>query len=310
MAKNRSGSEHTSPLGPVLRESRSHLKPLIWLGPGLEVLAAGGAVVDAVPAWAAGSFIVAVPLATLADYQRRRIRVLEDEVRQLYHYDRRYLHYTSRLTFAPSDVEGFWAGSYECGRTFVAIKPIRSWNWNITRRTEGDLPFSEFPPTVDLLTCLRSDDGICELQSPHKQGANFAFRIRFEPMIRPGEQVTLLVKVNIPVYKPATREILRRRPPPKVPPPGEAEYSTTDILYPIDNLEKEIVIPERLRSRSHGLQVLRGDNDFAQESDEIDQNAAFTVGRGVVQGDNAWILRLSRHRPQLKTTYRIYWELP
>lgn len=299
-----------TPLDVFLADVRRHTRPLLLTSAAIECAAAAATVASVVPAWAAGAMLVGIPLGSLGLYEQRRARALQEQVRQLYHLDRKYARYLSRWTLGESDRSGSWSGTHHGERDFIALKPIRKWTWNITRRAEDDLPFSTAPPVLRNQRVRRSGPGTCTFHSPHKQGANLSFRIEFDPMLRPGERVSLAFDIYVPAYKPATLELLRARPASAIPPPGEADFTSTDISYPIDTFVKELVIPERLDSRRHGLQVLLRDNEFLEEVQFIDAHECFSIDRSSVDNENVWLLRLERYQPPIRATYRFYWKPP
>jgi hypothetical protein len=243
-------------------------------------------------------------------YERRRAGYLKDQVRQLYHYDKKYFRFYTRCSFREAEVPGFWAARYHVERDFVALKSVRHWTWTVNRRTEDDMPFSVHPPVISHRHATRTGSGECHFLKPHKSGANFSFRVEFDPPLRPGERAQISVDIDFPVMKPATLAQLRLRPASPAPVPGEAEFSSTDIESVIDEFVKEIVIPERLGSRRHGLQVLRRSAEFDEEATFVREHECFQVNRSRVDNQPVWNLRLERFQPPIKTCYRTYWELP
>jgi hypothetical protein len=147
-------------------------------------------------------------------------------------------------------------------------------------------------------------------REPHKQKTTLAFRVEFEPPLRAGERVSLAFDIDVCQHKPASLERLRERPQPPIAPPGEAEFSSYDVVHPVDVFVKEVVIPERLGASRFGLQVIRRDNEFAEEAERVRSNGMFDVTRIIADGESAWRLRLERPDPPLRTTYRLYWTPP
>jgi hypothetical protein len=307
---NSSGKSLTSAPGAAHAQAQKHARPLVWIGTAAEVIAASGALFSKLPSWMASSLIVGIPLLSLSIYQWRKADFLGKQVKQLYHYDRKYTVSISRWTMRESEVQGYWAGVHHGEREMIALAPIGKWTWNISRRADDDLPFYNHPPTLMNLRATRSGVGNCSFMEPHRQGANLTFRIEFDPMLRVGETVSISFDIDVPVYKPATLEGLRRRPAPAIAAPGEVEFSSIDIVYPVDKFISEIVIPESLGSRRHGVQVLLRDNEFSEEASFLRDKNAFVVDRSSVDNMPVWILRVERDNPPIKASYRIYWEPP
>jgi hypothetical protein len=302
--------EDLTPVDVLLAEMRRHARPLVLVSAAIECVAAAATIASAVPPWAAGAILAGVPLGSLGLYERRRATLLKEQISQLYHFDRKYTRYVSRWTLGSSERQGYLSGTHHGERDLVALRPIRKWTWNISRRSDGDLPFSDAPPVLRNKYVTRSGSGTCSFRDPHRQASSLAFRIEFDPMLRPGERVSLSFDLEVPVYKPATLELLRARPSPTVPTPGEADFTSADISFPIDSFVKELVIPECLESRRHGLQVLLRDNEFAEESELISSHSWFSIDRPRIDNEVVWRLRLERYQPPIRATYRLYWEPP
>ncbi|MER5648168.1 hypothetical protein [Streptosporangium sp. NPDC002524] len=306
----RNGQGRSARSSEFEKQAKRHARPLVLIGTAAEVIAAASTLTSKLPDWVASAIIVGIPLATFGLYQWRRARFLDDQVKQLYYFDRKYVRSLSRWTMRESEVDGYLNGTHHGEREMIALAPIRQWTWSIMRRAEGDLPFYDHPPVLRNQQASRSGAGVCIFRQPHKQGTSLSFRIEFDPMLRPGERVNISFDIDVPVYKPATLEGVRMRPSPRVATPGEAEFSSTYIEYPVDELVKEIVIPERLRTYRHGIQVIRLDNEFAEEANFVSNNECFHIDRSTIDNQAVWILRLERYRPPLNTLYRIYWEPP
>lgn len=295
-------------LDRLLAESRRSGKPLLWSATAIEALAAGSTIAAALPPWLAGALLAGIPLASLSIYQQRRATVLARQVRELYDFDRKYVIYLSRWVMCESSIDGYWSGSHHGEREMVVLKPIRRVNWSITRRNESDLPFSTALPYLDRSHAERSGSGRCTFNAPHKAGTTLAFGIDFEPMLRVGETVSLEFDLVVPLYKPGTLALLRDRPSAAVPTPGETDFTSTIVSYPIEQFTKEVIIPERLGSRHHGIQVMNHDNDLTAESEYVRRHNCFDVRTTSADGESAWLLQLNRVRPPIGATYRVFWE--
>lgn len=272
-----------------------------------EGLAAGAVVIQALPLWAATPVLVGVPLASWGWASHRRNVVLRRLLSQLDHYDRRYDEFASRWVLGPRAGDHL-AGTHHARRAMIARQPIRHLTWHIDSRSDDDISY--VGGTVTDRAARRSGQGECIFLEPHHSMSKFSFRVRFEPALRPGEELDLSYTVHIPSFRTAHLGALRTRPAPPVAPPGEAEFCDSTVAFPIERYVKEVVIPVALGTTRHGLQVLRRDQEFRDEASAIERNGDFSVQRTTWDGDDAWVLRLTRHRPPIKTKYRIYWEPP
>lgn len=232
-------------------------RPLVWTATIAECIAAASTIYSKLPPWLASAVLVGIPLGALSWYQWYRARDLADQVRQLYNFDRKYVRFLTRWTLRKSEVSGYFAGTYHGERDLVALRPIRKLEWNISRRSDDDMPFSVYPPTLYNQRISRTGDGVCKFNSPHKLEANFTFRIEFDSMLRPGERVSVSYDVDVPVFKAGTLERLRRRPMALIQAPRDSDYSSTDVSYPMEEFIKEVLILESLGTTRHGLQVLQ-----------------------------------------------------
>jgi hypothetical protein len=299
-----------SQAGFLLDQTRALSKPVLWLATILEGAAAVASLSTKMPPWILSALLVGIPLAVYSIHLGRMNRQLRNQVIHLYHYDRRYQFFLSRWTMRKSAVMGYWDATLHAERRFTCLRPMRSMRWNINRRSEDDMPFNKHLPQLKGYTATRSGHGLCVFREPHRTGASLTFRVEFDPKLRPGEEVVMQWELDVPVYKPGTIEFLRERPAPQVPPPGEAEFTTTDVTYPIDEFVKEVIIPEKLMSSRHGVQVLRRDNEFVEEEEFLNRTGNFEVLRTDSNGESVWAIRIVRKNPPIKTAYRIYWRPP
>lgn len=289
---------------------RRHLSPVVWAATVLQAVAAVATLADYVPSWAAGAMLVGIPLGSLALDRHLRLRRAEARLRESTFLDRHYARVLSRWTFCESSDPAYWDATHHGERDFVVLQPIRAWTWSIHRRSDDDVPNSARPAVLRNQVATRSGHGHCVFRPPHKQKSTLAFRVEFEPPLRPGERVTLAFDLDVNQHKPATLERLRERPRPAVATPGEAEFTSYDVVHPIDLLVKEVIIPERLDASHFGLQVLRRDTEFVEEAELVRAHGLFDVSRTTVGGESAWRLRLERLEPPLRTTYRLCWTPP
>jgi hypothetical protein len=277
---------------------------------GLESTAAIASLATRLPGWVLSAVLVGVPLLTFSFHEWKVSRQLRDQVIRLYHYDRKYELHSSQWVMRKSTVHGYWDATNYSEREFTCLNPMRSMKWEINRRTDDDMPFVDHPPALRDCSVTRSGDGVCVFREPHKSRTSLAFRVEFDPMLRPGEEVSVKWELDVPVYKPGTLEMLRKRPAPQIPPPGEVEFTTTDCEYPIQEFVKEVVIPDELMSSRHGVQVLRRHNELTEEQDHLRDTDSFKIFRSTRNGVSVWVLRIQRHNPPIKAAYRIYWQLP
>ena len=289
---------------------RRRLGPLVWTATGLEALAAGSAIAARVPAPIASALLVGIPLGSFALDRHRRLQSLERRFRELYTFDRRYERVLSRWTFRESGDPEYWDATHHGEREMTVLAPMASWRWSIQRRSDDDVPAGAPSPVLRNHFATRSGPGDCTFLQPHKQKSTLAFRIEFEPRLRPGETVSISFDLDVFQHKPATLEALRRRPVPAIAPPGESEFSSYDVTFPTARLTKEIVIPERLGAGRFDFQALLRDNDFTVEAQHIREHALFDATQVKVDGQPAWRLRLERVAPPLRATYRLCWRLP
>lgn len=302
-----SASAESNHVEAALAEARRSTRPLIWFATAAECFAAAATIASKVPLWLVSPILVGIPLLTFAIVQWRRARAATKQLRQLYHYDRQYLRYVTSWVMSEGPDPNYWAGTHHAERKMVALRPISYFTWNITRRSDDDNPFSGV--TVTNRQATRSGDGLCTFKDPHKQSSNFTFRVEFEPSIRPGETVELSFDVFVPKHKCANVASLSSRPRPTIPSPGGSDYSSTDISYPIEEFIKEVVIPENLRSRAHGVQTLMK-TDFPAEKEHLDKTGGITISRVQVDEGGAWKVRVERKQPPIGCTYRVVWMPP
>ncbi|WP_433263231.1 hypothetical protein ACQPWR_25500 [Micromonospora vinacea] len=305
-------SREVSPVDRLLAGTRRHSKPVFWVATGVEALAAASTLASKTPGWVASGLLVGVPAAAFATHLWRQNRLLRGQVQQLYQFDRRYLHYSSRHIYRAAPSTDFWAVTKIIERRIVALRPVRYFTWSNVRRADDDISytFGDVVPSVHDRWAQRTGSGRCTFLPLYKKAAALAFRIEFDPMLSPGEEVSISMRLEIPLATTGTLEALRRRPLPKVPTPGEAEFSAIDISYPVDDFLFEVVIPDSLRSRRHGLQVLAGDNEMTDETQHIKRQGIFTIDHSIVDEKSAVIASLKRSQPPVRSTYRIHWEVP
>lgn len=307
--KKRSGTGEVAELAPVFADVRRSTQPLIWVGTVVEVITAGAAVASLVPDWAVSGLLVGIPAVTFAIVQRRRASSAIGQVRQLYNYDRKYTEYFVRWTLGPSEDPRYWSGINYTHRKFVALKPMRTWEWSVSRRSDDDVPFSNV--SLRNRSVTRTQDGTAVFREPHLTTSRFKFAIEFDPPLRVGEWATLSFEALVPTHKVASLELLRNRLKPSLPAPADCDFSSVSLSFPIDDFQYELVIPESLGSRRHGLQVVERQNEYIHEKNLIDAEKMFTVARSTGDGNApAWKMSLRRKLPPVGTTYRIVWEPP
>ncbi len=292
----------------ALAEAKHSTKPLLVGATLAEVVAAGATIASKLPVWSLSGILVGVPLAAFAYNQNRKAVKATKQLVQLYHYDRRYHKYVTSWSLTASENPDYWTGIHHAERHFTAIRPVRYFTWNVTRRSDDDLPFDA--AEVRNKRASRSASGSCIFHDFHKQKANLTFRIEFDPPLRPEESVDLAFDVIVPRHKVSNIELLRSRPRPKIPLPEGLDYSSTDISYPIEKFVKSVDIDERLGTIHHGLQVLLQQDEFLEEKAYLSSGNRFTIDRAQVDGNSVVRLKIERDRPPIGTTYRLTWEPP
>jgi hypothetical protein len=269
-----------------------------------------GTLINNFPAWIASALIVGIPLGSAALYNTRRARALERQVRALFNYDRRYEQYFDRWVFRQADIPGYWAATYYCERDFTALRPMPEWVLGISRVSERDLPFTVTPPTAKAVQVTRSGAGRCLPQEIDVQAAKVRISIEFEPALRPGESVQVSLVIDIPQFKAGTVDTLRLRDRVTPAPPANTELLIREVQFPTVEYRVELVIPERLGSKRHSVQVFLRGYKFLEEETLIERAGAFTVTRADLDGDTAWVMTLARYAPPLRAHYRFLWEPP
>jgi hypothetical protein len=302
-------SNGATQLGPVFADVEKSTKPFVWLGTLAECIAAVATLASKIPIWTISGLLVGIPAVTFAVVQLRRANFAIRQVEQLYNYDRKYIQFNSRWTFGRSDDPNYWSAINYTVREFICLKPVRRWEWDLTRRSDKDVPFGNV--VLRNRNATRSGDGTCVFRDPHLTISKFKFFIEFDPPLRVGESATVSFEAVIPTHKVATLELLRQRIQPSLPAPADCDFSSVKTSFPIDDLLYEVVFPECLGSRRHGLQVVERQNEYVEEKASIDADNMFTISRLTVD-DNvpAWKMSLHRKLPPIGTTYRIVWEPP
>ena len=295
-------------LDVALAEVKHSARPLVLGATLMEVVAAGATIASKLPTWSISGTLVGVPLAAFALHQYRKANAATVQLVQLYHYSRRYTRYVTSVYMFRSDDPNYWSAIHHNERELVAIRPVRQFTYDMTRRSDIDTPFEG--AKLSNQHANRSGAGDCIFHAFHKSKSNLAFRIEFDPPLRPGESATVAFDVHIPRFKVGNLALLRARPRPKIPVADGLDYSSTDISYPIEEFVKELVIVDDLRTTHHRMQAVSDQDDFPEEKSYLESTGGFSISPVKANGTNATCLKIERNRPPIGTTYRLLWEPP
>ncbi|MDT0223836.1 hypothetical protein [Gordonia sp. AC31] len=255
--------------------------------------------------------VITIALGTWVFLAERRARANAQQLRRVdEQYGRLYSLFETSWEYSASATDPcFWDGKNYAIREFVAQRPTRFLEWSIVRRSDADGDFGG--AAVLSFSGTRSGAGTCRaLPFHYNSTAKLAFRVEFDPPLTYAERARVEFCVLVPNYKPASLTGLQAKAAPTFPTPGHAEYSKTDVSYPIERFVKRVSIPKSLGSSQHGLQVYRGYFSEDREVEELQRNGNYTLASAIVNGQDSWVMTIDRADPLIKATYRIHWSLP
>ncbi len=168
------------------------------------------------------------------------------------------------------------------------------------------------PPSAEVVSYRREGGGSVTAQPAHSAGdGRFAFRIRFEPPVRPGESCSFSYRVDLPLYKFATREQVVSTSQ-KSTTAGVRDFESNSLMvrYPTTRLMLSVFLPLELGASPLSPSVAQGSIRLPEEETRINRGSIYKVDRIVRNGVQGWLMQLDVPDPLLNSSYRVRWRPP
>ena len=224
-------------------------------------------------------------------------------------YDREYILVWNRWYYEFNNDTNLLNGTCE------AIRHIKCLNAEIPYiqiSYTKDVSYIPFEKTADYHVELIDDSnrtsgrGTIKIAQPHRcEGASFAFRIYFNPPLIEGEIAYLHFKYQIPNFKFAYLNDLRKSMCDTKIGTRDYEMNVFSILFPTKKFIYEVKFSRECNVSHMNLLVKRGRISFKEEKDYIQKNNLFKVK---VEKDNSCHMILERENPPIKTKYLLRWK--
>lgn len=205
-----------------------------------------------------------------------------------------------------------WSASFQYLTEFTVLESrLKEMNMVFSQALEA-VPFTTAnPPSQELKSWSRSSGGSIYLSDPHRRtGSSYGFKIRFEPPLRRGDEVSLDLRVNFPEYHLSSREQLAQAQLANGVELSDYRWSAREITVPTDDFMYDVVLPKHLLATPADPEVVRYSNPYVEEEAFIQESGAFTVQEIDDDGIDCWLMRLHRLNPPVDATYRLRWRLP
>jgi hypothetical protein len=207
-----------------------------------------------------------------------------------------------------------WAATQQSRRKFKVTDPaMESLPISYVPAVEAVLFSTEHAPRLRLDNWERSSAGSIRIAEPHaRRGNRFAFRIYFEPALKPGDTADFAYTVDFPEYRLGVREdyVMAQLD------SGRAEISdfqqnSRDINRPTERFVYRVIIPKSLGASPIDPSVTRYSHAFLDEENFVRSNdEVYSVRVEDIDGEECWVLELHRDNPPYQASYKLRWRLP
>ncbi|HEX8304350.1 MAG TPA: toll/interleukin-1 receptor domain-containing protein [Jatrophihabitans sp.] len=205
-----------------------------------------------------------------------------------------------------------WSASFKYVSEFTVLEPqLEELGMSFTPALEA-ISFNErTPPTQKLESWTRSSGGSVYLSDPHRRtGSSYGFKIRFEPPLKRGDEVSFELRVFFPEYHLSSREQLAQAQLANGVELSDYRWSGRSISVPTDDFIYEVILPKHLLAAPSDPHVIRYSNRYQEEEAFIRDSGAFIIQEIEEEGVECWLMRLRRLNPPADVTYRLRWRLP
>jgi hypothetical protein len=221
-------------------------------------------------------------------------------------YDREYLLLSNRWSYSLGKDGDSLDAECIAERDIISHDTMNFMTFSVSK-DEAFLPFEKTNKYSAEIVQIRRENGNATVLPPHKkEGASFAFRVRFTPSLRNGERLYLVVKFNVPGFKTSNIEDLRERMKKATIDARDYEINSFPINYPTRKFKYEIYFDSTCKVRLSDFEVTRGQVHFLEEEKYVLDHGLYKA-----VGENGKLrATIEREYPPLKARYKLKWKPP